>query len=204
MEPSPVTFLDRSHLPETIEVLSSAFAEDPLMKYCFAHSQISFDKRLKEMFRFACEVRLMLDWPLLGCWNDRNQLVGVAGLSLPGNPKWPATLHQVYNNLKALVGQKSAEIIETYAKLADTNRPEQPHYQLGMIGVDASQQGNGYGRMLITKFHAMADADTKSLGIWLDTEKPENVPWYEQFGYQVKAESQLGDVTIYGMFRPKR
>ena len=72
-----------------------------------------------------------------------------------------------------------------------------------MIGVAAEAQGSGHGRHLIEKFHEMSDKDAESTGVWLDTENPKNVSWYASFGYQVRAQSQLGDVTIWGMFRPK-
>ena len=120
-----ISHLDRSHLPDAIRVLADAFAQDPLMRYCFGVSDMDFEKSLHEMFRFACEVRLLLEWPLLGCWKN-GKLVGVAGASLPGSPKWPPALQNVYGELKASIGKTSSDIMEAYARLADTNRPGAP------------------------------------------------------------------------------
>ena len=76
-----ITVLDRVSLNEAIGVLSKAFANDPMMQYIFGPSIAAYSRSLYEMFRFSCEVRLMLNWPLLGCWDARCRLVGVAGLS---------------------------------------------------------------------------------------------------------------------------
>ncbi|MBW1911604.1 MAG: GNAT family N-acetyltransferase [Deltaproteobacteria bacterium] len=181
---STITHLDRTHLSAAISILADAFNNDPMMNYLFAPSISSYSRSLHEMFRFSCEVRLLLGWPLLGCWNSQNQLVGVAGLSLPGDADWPPSLQQVYRELQTCIGEKSSGLMETYSRLADTNRPKEPHYQLGMIGIDSKQQGHGYGGELIKVLHGMSEDDPFSTGVWLDTENPRNVPWYQKYGYQ--------------------
>jgi len=196
-----VTRLDRTHLPEAIELLSKSFRKDPMMQYLFELSTATYSHSLHEIFRFSCEVRLLLNWPLLGCWDTKHRLVGVAGLSLPGKTVWPPTLQKVYRDLKACIGVNASTLLEEYARQADTNRPKEPHYQLGMIGVDPQQQGHGYGGILLQVLHKMSEVHPSSTGIWLDTENPGNVPLYRRFGYQIRALTQWGDVQIWGMFR---
>jgi ribosomal protein S18 acetylase RimI-like enzyme len=199
-----ITQVDRAYLHEAIDVLSKAFTNDPMMQYLFESSTATYSRSLYEMFRFSCEVRLLLNWPLLGCWDTQHRLVGVAGLSLPGKAVWPPTLQKVYEGLKACIGINASTLMEKYGSQADTNRPNEPHYQLGMIGIDPHQQGHGYGGMLLQVLHKMSEAHPTSTGIWLDTENPRNLPWYQRFGYQIRALTQLGDVQIWGMFRPNQ
>jgi predicted GNAT family N-acyltransferase len=194
--------LDRSHLEAAANVLAQAFARDPIAKYVFAVSETSFEDSGRALFTFSCEVRLLLDWPLLGVIEEDGFLVGVAGLSLPGDPTWPPALHQVYADFKTTVGADSASRMERYAELADTNRPSEPHYQLGVIGVAPEAQGKGYGGLMLQETHRMSEINPDSTGVWLDTENMENVSFYQHHGYEVRAQTTLDGLNIWGMFRP--
>ena len=113
-------------------------------------------------------------------------------------------MQDVYENLKARIGPEASSRLEAYSRLADTDRPSEPHYQLGMIGVDPQHQGKGYGGQLLGTLKEMSESHPKSMGVWLDTENPRNVPYYQHFGYEIKAHSTLGDVDIWGMYRPSQ
>lgn len=196
--------LERTNLHEAIDILSKAFTNDPMVRYLLQSSNATYSRSLYEMFRFSCEVRLLLNWPILGCWDTQHRLVGVACLSLPGKTVWPPALKEVYHELKACIGVHATTSMKEYTRKADTNRPEEPHYHLGIIGIDPKQQGHGYGGKLLRVLHKMSEAHPSSTGIWLDTENPRNVTLYQHFGYQIKALTQLGDVQIWGMFRPNQ
>lgn len=199
-----VTHLDRSHLSDAVDVLARAFRNDPMANYMLGVSNLSLEESLKELFIFSCEVRLLLDWPLLGIWVDNDQLAGVAGITLPGNVEWPEALQDVYENLKTQIGSQAVSRLETYSQLADSNRPAESHYQLGMIGVDPEHQGKGCGGRLLDIVNEMSDNHPESAGVWLDTENPRNVPYYQRFGYEIKAHSTLDGIDVWGMFRPNQ
>jgi GNAT superfamily N-acetyltransferase len=196
-----VTHLDRSTLSDAVDVLARAFTKDPMANYMLEISNISLDESLKALFVFSCEVRLLLDWPLLGIWVDNDQLAGVAGITVPGNVEWPEALQVVYENLKKQIGSQAISRLETYSQIADTNRPSEPHYQLGMIGVDPKYQGQGCGGKLLDVVTEMSESHPDSTGVWLDTENPRNVPYYQRFGYEIKAHSTLDGIDVWGMFR---
>jgi hypothetical protein len=50
----------------------------------------------------------------------------------------------------------------------------------------------------------MSESHPDSAGIWLDTENPRNVPYYQRFGYEVRAHSTLDGIDVWGMFRPNQ
>jgi ribosomal protein S18 acetylase RimI-like enzyme len=191
-------------LSDAVGVLARAFADDPMVNYMLGVSQVPLEESLNELFLFSCEVRLLLDWPLLGVWGKNDRLVGVAGVTLPGDAQWPKALQDVYENLKVKIGSQAVSRLEAYSQLADTNRPAESHYQLGMIGVDPNYQGKGYGGHLLDTLSAMSESHSESTGVWLDTENPRNVPYYQRFGYKVKAHSTLDGIDIWGMFRPNQ
>lgn len=194
--------LNRSDLYAAADVLMRAFADDPMVKYVFKASKASLEDSGMALFTFSCEVRLLLDWPLLGVIENDKNLIGVAGLSLPGEVQWPQSLQRVYDDFKKTVGEAAASRMENYSALADTNRPSALHYQVGMIGVAPEAQGKGYGGMLLREIHRRSESDPTSTGVWLDTENQENVSFYQYHGYEVRSQTTLEGINIWGMFRP--
>lgn len=68
--------------------------------------------------------------------------------------------------------------------------PEAPHYYLEIIGTDPQHQGKGYGRALITP---MVDrADDEGVGMYLESSKESNVPYYSRFGFEVTSTIDHG------------
>lgn len=70
------------------------------------------------------------------------------------------------------------------------SHPSEPHWYLGVLGVDPTFQGRGLGAALLAPQHDRADA--ASLPCFLETQKPENLPYYRRFGYEVVDEIQVG------------
>ncbi len=195
--------LTRADLPVAIPILVSAFMDDPLMRYVFADAPHPYEQNLYELFRFSCEVRLLLAWPLLGSFAD-SALLGVAGITDPDETPWPATLQTVYHNMQRFIGPTAAARFEQYAARADAYRPNKPHYHLGMIGVHPAAQGQGHGRALLDTFHALSENHPRATGTWLDTENPRSVVFYERCGYHIIAQTNFDHLTIWCLFRPNR
>ncbi len=196
-----VIAIPRERHAEAAAVLALAFARDPLMRYVFADGAAGYRRALHALFRFSCAVRFDLDWPLLGVVQDA-RLIGVAGVTEPEDRPWPASLAATYEQYKALVGPRAAARFERYAELAEAHRPSRPHYSLGVIGVRPDARGRGYGRALLAALHALSEAHPTSTGVYLDTEHPANLSFYEHHGYRVIGREALGDVTIWCLFRP--
>jgi len=82
---------------------------------------------------------------------------------------------------------------------------ESPHpcWYLNAIGVAPSAQRGGVGSALINRMLARADAD--ALPVFLDTSAPDNLGYYERFGFRVTAESTLPNgIPLWGMTRQPR
>ena len=73
-------------------------------------------------------------------------------------------------------------------------------WYLNGIGVDPSSQRSGLGSALINHMLAQIDDDTQAA--FLDTSEPNNLGYYERFGFRVTAESSLPNgVPVWGMTR---
>jgi ribosomal protein S18 acetylase RimI-like enzyme len=193
--------IPRERLDEAVAVLAAAFEPDQLMHYLFSEAEAPYRECLNELHRFACLVRLELGWPLIGIESE-GELVGVLGVTMPGDDRWPDSLRQIYANLGKAVGAEAIRKLEAYSELADHGRPKEPHHHIGMVGVHPAQQGKGYGRTLIDTVQAMSKAHPVSIGVALDTENPANRSFYESCGYHVLEESHLDELSVWCMFRP--
>ncbi len=73
----------------------------------------------------------------------------------------------------------------------EEHHPEEPHWYLSIIGVDAAHQGNGLGAKLLQG--ALARCDAEGLIAYLESTNPANIPLYERHGFRVITEIRSGD-----------
>jgi ribosomal protein S18 acetylase RimI-like enzyme len=188
------------YLDAAVEVLALAFQNDPLMMY--ACSGPAYASYVREVFRFVCEARWELGWPIIGTTGDSG-LNGVACLSAPGEKVWPPSLVKKYDRLQASVSNEAFNRMGRFSRLSRKYSPAPPHYYLAAIGVHPAFQERGLGGVLLGAVHGMSESDPESTGVYLETARPENVRLYEHFGYRVFARDKLDDaVEFWYMFRP--
>lgn len=77
--------------------------------------------------------------------------------------------------------------------------PEERHLHLGPIAVVPEQQGHGVGSDLMGQFLERVGRD--GLGSYLETDRPENVGYYECFGFVATGEDQVHGVDNWFMWR---
>jgi GNAT superfamily N-acetyltransferase len=199
----PSIAIPRERAAEAAEVLALAFACDPLIAYFVPADTPERHAKLCSFFRFFCDLRHILDWPLLGCEAD-GRIIAVACPSDPLDPPWPEELEQQYRQLGAELGSDVVARLESYASVSDPLRPREPNYYLGIIGVHPQAQGQGYGRVLLDAVQALSEAHPTSTGVALDTELATNVAIYERCGYHVHTTARVDSLDIWCMFRPNR
>ena len=84
------------------------------------------------------------------------------------------------------------------------HHPEEPHWYLAVIGSDPTYRGEGYGKALMES--GLARADAEFAPVYLESSNPDNVPYYERFGFEVVGELELPDdgPTMWAMWRQPR
>ena len=81
--------------------------------------------------------------------------------------------------------------------------PRAPHWYLAVIGTDPPEQGKGVGAALLDPI--LERCDREATGAYLESSKPENVPWYERFGFTVTGQIDLPDgPPLWSMWRDPR
>ena len=97
-------------------------------------------------------------------------------------------------------GRKQRELLGRMKQ----QHPEEPHWYLAVIGSDVNVRGKGYGQALMRS--RLDRVDAEHAPAYLESSKPENVPYYQRFGFGVTGEIVLpdGGPTLWPMWRPPR
>ncbi|WP_025026950.1 GNAT family N-acetyltransferase [Caldalkalibacillus mannanilyticus] len=205
LESPSIVRVQRKDHAQVINIWSNAFVHDPLFQSLFPEKNRV--KQLQQFFHFICMKNISLNELLLGVTDNRD-LRGAASIELPNSTRGAGLLLQpafVYHALKLMVHlpKGSRSVLQAYMQYTTKIRPKEPHHYLVCIGVEPRYHGQGVGKVLLQYIHDLVDADPLSTGIGLDTENMDNVQLYEHFGYHLIESKTLGEITIYGMFRPK-
>ena len=76
----------------------------------------------------------------------------------------------------------------------------EPHWYLAILGTDPPHQGKGVGGALLAP--VLTRCDTEGTGAYLESSKPDNVPYYERFGFRVSGQIDMPDgPTMWPMWR---
>lgn len=72
----------------------------------------------------------------------------------------------------------------------DHYHPRYPHWYLPLMGVDPRHQGQGHGSSLLRV--GLEQCDREGIPAYLESSNPENIPFYQQHGFQVIGTIQTG------------
>jgi ribosomal protein S18 acetylase RimI-like enzyme len=90
--------------------------------------------------------------------------------------------------------------IAHWLRIWDEVDPVEPHRHLGPVGVLPRLQGHGIGSIMMESFCAQVDANGEPA--YLETDKQENVRFYEKFRFRLIGETDIFGVKNYFMWRP--
>ncbi|GAA0461784.1 GNAT family N-acetyltransferase [Streptomyces olivaceiscleroticus] len=102
-----------------------------------------------------------------------------------------------------VLGDRAALLRDVVEQVA-AHTPGAPHWYLAVIGADPRVRGQGHGAALLRS--GLARADAAGLPVHLESSKPENIPFYEHFGFTVSAEIRphADGPPLWPMWRPAR
>jgi len=158
--------------------------------------------------RWRCHARLMrglfvafpAQQPI--CAIRDGTLVGVTGVAPVGTCQPTATQRlRLLPSLVAL-GPRTAARVGRWLSGWAKNDPDEAHVHLGPLAVDAHLQGQGIGSLIMHEHCRRLDA-AGDVG-YLETDKPENVAFYERFGFEVIGEEPVIGVANWFMRRESR
>ncbi len=183
------------------ETLALAFAHYPIMQYFFPEDGPSLHRHLVSMFRFSCELRLAIGWPLLGIV-DGNQILAAACVQGRKDKPFPPAIQKLEEHIDRQLGPEIIQRFQRYAELKEAHAIDQPHYYLTAVGVRPDCQSNGLGGRLIHRVLELSRNDPMSAGVALDTESKSNVDLYRHMGFEITAFDELDGLGVWFMHRP--
>ena len=194
--------LSAAHLGDAAHALAAAFCSNPGFRAAVPDlDDATRERRLRPLFRSFTRTCLRH-----GAANVVLDGARVAGAALDYGPgSYPlALVPWLLNSSGALLLGPAAMLrllrIDAWMR---QGHPAAPHWYLFMLGVAPRDHGRGFGGALLRRLSERADGD--GVSIYLETDRPENVPLYERFGYQVTEEAQLpgfASLTMWRMVRP--
>jgi pimeloyl-ACP methyl ester carboxylesterase/ribosomal protein S18 acetylase RimI-like enzyme len=185
--------------PEAVAVLARGMRDNPLHVAAYGEDP---ERRLR------CHARLMrallrtfsAQQPI--CAIRGGRLVGVTGVAPDGTCQ--ATPMQRLRLLPSLValGPRTAARVGSWISGWAKHDPHEAHVHLGPLAVDAHLQGQGIGSLIVQEHCRRLDR-AREVG-YLETDKRENVRFYERFGFEVIAEEPVIGVPNWFMRREPR
>lgn len=189
---TPVVNIATSNEREkAVATLVLAFSTDPMARWSMPNADV-FLAHFPDVVRAfagnafeAGTVHYVADcsgvaiWLAPGSESDQDAMVNVLQKAMP---------ESLFNEGGALFEQMEAF------------HPHEPHWYLPLIGVDPAQQGKKYGSHLME--YALKECDRTGTPAYLESSNPTNIPFYEQYGFEVAGKIQSGSSPVmYPMVR---
>jgi GNAT superfamily N-acetyltransferase len=180
-------------------VLGRGMRDNPLHVQAFGHDPYSRERALTRVFQGVLR-QYFPKGAVLGAFSP-DTLVGVCAMVEPGRCQ-PSGGERLRLLPEAIAGAGLGGTVRLLKWVGTWARhdPREPHWHLGPVGVERHLQGRGIGGALLRVFCQRMDA----LGAtaYLETDKRENVTFYERFGFHVKAEEPVLETLNWFMVRP--
>jgi ribosomal protein S18 acetylase RimI-like enzyme len=196
MEKINIEKMQIDELFKASEVLGKAFATQPASLAIYRGKT---DKTRPNQVIFGAMLKYLPGQAFVAKQKDR--IVGVMRMV-----KWPQCQMSALQRIRMLpilvrsgggLGslRRGMEFRGTWAK----SDPKKPHYHLDPLGVLPELQGNGVGSQMM-EFYCN-HIDSIKMDAYHETDKPENVKFYQKFGFTVIGEETILDFPNWYMWR---
>jgi ribosomal protein S18 acetylase RimI-like enzyme len=201
---SPMTLreLRGIELEEAARIVGCGMRDNPANVRAFGIEDA--ERRSRALVRFFRPVLFGLRkrGVILGAFRD-GTLEGVCGMARPGVCQ--SKLLEKVSVVPSLIFRTpvgtSLRVLSWVSEWARRD-PAEPHWHLGPVAVDPRLRGQGIGGAMLAHFCRRMD-DCAALS-YLETDKSENVGFYEKFGFTVVAEAKVLGVPNWFISRPPR
>ncbi len=179
-------------------VLGRGMRDNPLHVQAFGSDPRRREEILTRMFETVLRQQVV-NGAILGAFSS-GELVGVSGTVPPRRCR--LSTGEKLKVLLVLLGESGVRsTLRVVRWVGDWSRrdPKSAHWHLGPVGVERHLQGQGIGSSLLGEFCRRLD-ETRFVA-YLETDKHENVAFYERFGFEVVGEHKVLGVQNWFMLR---
>lgn len=191
----------RRDVGELAAVLARAFHVDPVMTWMMP-DESARSRGLPRVFAAMTRHHFLRNG---GVEVARGDGVGAAALWDPPGRWKQSQLEQLLmmpGFLRAMGRQTRRG--QQVADLMKGHHPEEPHWYLAVIGSDPTVRGTGFGSALLRS--RLDRCDAEHAPAYLESSNPDNIGYYQRFGFDVTGEIQLpdGGPKMWPMWRQPR
>ena len=203
MTESPISLIRTDQVSSAAGVLANAFAEAPRFNYLL---QGDARRQPKLTWYWGAVIRACIQsgWTVQVVGGDARSTVRAVAIWEPPQQVSHSILTLVRSGLIAAplrLGLSAYRRRRALGRLLAELDPPHPCWYLDTIGVEPSEQRTGLGTALLSTM--LLKIDEQALPSFLDTSAPNNLGYYERFGFRVTAESSLPNgLPLWGMTRP--
>jgi ribosomal protein S18 acetylase RimI-like enzyme len=170
--------IQKKNLKNAVDVLTDAFSEESMWQEVFTD---------KEKNRILTEVMVRFCLKYGDVFSTSSNLEGV--MAIAPHDKEMTTWRIIrsggfFLSMKIANEAKKLEVITSAVEEAKESLNLGSYVHLLMMGVSKEFQGKGFGGKLLRALIDKAEAERKS--IYLETQKEENVQFYEKYGFSAK------------------
>ena len=195
--------LQRSELRQAAQLLSRGMCDNPANIRAFGDENSGQRRFALERFFVPVLCGLHKRGVVMGAYRE-GVLAGVCGMARPGLCQ-PKLLEQVRMVPSLVLGNPVLTSLRVLRWVNEWGRrdPAESHWHLGPVAVDPHLQGQGIGGAMLGAFCERMDQE-QTLS-YLETDKLENVRFYQKFGFKVIEEATVLDIPNWFMLRlPER
>ena len=193
--------VDPSRLGEVVALHCAAFRDYPTMRYLLQPPGGDYDERLATLIGLFVETVNLMGGTALGSW-EAGALVAAAD-TVRSNATEPPEVATRRESVWGRLGDGARSRYEAYRGATRNFEPDAPFFYLSMLGVRPRFSGRGLAMALLEEVQALSRADSHSTGVFLETEDPRNVAFYEHCGYRLTGQVEIGrGLESWGFFRP--
>jgi GNAT superfamily N-acetyltransferase len=133
------------------------------------------------------------------CALDGNTVVAVGGVAPPGTCQATALQRLRFLPAMVAVGPRGARRVSRWLAAWGARDPARAHSHLGPVAVEPALRGRGIGGELMREHARQLDAAGQRS--YLETDKRQNVTFYERYGYALVGEAEVIGVPNWFMLR---
>lgn len=182
-------------LDECVSLLAEAFVTSPLHRCAFGPERLD---RNRTFFRIGLR-NMFVGQSFVALEADNGAMCGYIHFN-----RWPHCLPapEEVPRVVALhllpLGEALPQVIRWFGRWCHRD-PAEPHVHLGPIGVAPGKQRQGVGTMLMR--HYIDHLEREKAAGYLETDRLENVRFYEKFGFSLQGEEELIGTSVWYMWR---
>ncbi len=189
--------LNPSEIEAALEVTARGMRDNPMHVAAFGEDPEVRRRKFRVLMSAAFSIKDLSQ--ALVARDADGKILGVCGMISPGECR--PTIAEALRFLPHLLsnGPRACGRTMRWMGAWAKHDPDERHWHLGPLAVDAHLQGMGIGSKLMRVFCARMDA----LGdaAYLETDKPINVRFYERFGFEVLGEQDVIGASSWFMLR---